>query len=109
MATLEELFEEFKKLPDWERFPLPKCLYEKFNIPPPKPITIDQYFRELTGFETILGGAGGETRPPAEGGLRQMPELTDQNAVLCLQDSHEEKADSTESTESKSPESKSQS
>lgn len=101
MATIEELLEEFKKLPDWDRFPLPKWVYEKYNLPIPKPVSIDQYFRELTGFETIQGGAAGEVRPPAEGGLRQMPESKDCTDFLRLEDSHEEKDDSKEANETK--------
>lgn len=105
MATVEELFKEFQKLPDWNRFPLPKCVYEKFNLPEPKAVSISDYFREYTGFEIVMGGEQGEVRPPAEGGIREMP--TNQTSFLHLEDLHEEKEDSKEAIETKTQESES--
>lgn len=77
MATLtdEQIYEMLKDLPDFDRLPLPKYFYEKFNIPPPKILSI----REALQLQYNTMNAPGlyvktEFREPASGGLRIMPE-----------------------------------
>lgn len=36
MTTLEEAYEEFRKLPDWDRYPMPEKFYTHFNLKKPK-------------------------------------------------------------------------
>ena len=38
--TLEELFDELKKLPDWNRYPYPEVFYQHFGVSKPKPATL---------------------------------------------------------------------
>ena len=78
MATaVAEVLNELKKIPGWDRFPLPECVYKQFNIPKPKPYEgIMDYCKDA--FESAFMGTDGcyllETRPPVEGGLRPVPE-----------------------------------
>jgi hypothetical protein len=37
MTTLEEIFEQFKQLPDWNKYPMPEVFYQHFKVPKPKP------------------------------------------------------------------------
>ena len=37
MTTLEETFEQFKQLPDWNKYPMPEVFYEHFKVAKPKP------------------------------------------------------------------------
>lgn len=37
MTTLEETFEQFKQLPDWDKYPMPEVFYEHFKVQKPKP------------------------------------------------------------------------
>ena len=38
--TLEELFDELKKLPDWNRYPYPEVFYKHFGVSKPKPASL---------------------------------------------------------------------
>ena len=74
--TDEQIYNLLKDLPDFDRFPLPKYFYEKFNIPPPKIQTI----REALSLHTKVANAGGafcklEVRDPAPGGVRPLIEV----------------------------------
>ena len=77
--TAEEMFNELKKCPDFDRFPLPKDWYEKFNIPPPKILTLREALK--LHYETQLAYLNSpnppelEVRPPAEGGVRPLLEV----------------------------------
>ncbi len=102
------------KLPDWKRFPLPECLYKQFNLPKPQPVSIKDYFNEFDANTFFAPGEQGETRPPAEGGVRIMPEDTPLELTVETADEHlpetlTQLGDSTESNEPKSLESESQS
>ena len=72
------IFDLLKHLPDFNRFPLPKNWYEKFNIPPPKIPTLKEALK--LHYETQLAFINSpdypepEIRPPAEGGVRPIPE-----------------------------------
>jgi hypothetical protein len=39
----EALYNQLKNLPDFEKFPLPKHWYEKFNIPVPEPVSLQDF------------------------------------------------------------------
>ena len=71
--TDEEIYNSLKDLPDFDRFPLPKDWYEKFNIPPPKIPTLRDALK--AHYEAQLAYLNSpevpvEVRPPAEGGVR---------------------------------------
>ena len=75
--TDEEIFNALKELPDFDRLPLPKYFYEKFNIPPPKILTPMEALK-LHEATQIAGGAPylpPETREPAPGGVRPLLEV----------------------------------
>lgn len=73
-SELEQALSEFKKLPDWNRFPLPEIIYKKFGIKKPEPADIGEITKNLNPF-----GYGGhytqplELRGPVEGGVRVVP------------------------------------
>jgi len=74
--TDEQIFEQLKNLPDFDRLPLPKYFYEKFNIPLPEILTPMQAVK--LSFE--LANAPGpliktEYREPAPGGVRPLIEV----------------------------------
>lgn len=74
MATLEEAFEQFKQLPDWDRFPLPEVMYEHFKLKKPQPGTVAECVAYTTPPHQSLNKNGKvEIRKPAEGGVRPMP------------------------------------
>lgn len=72
------IFDALKKLPDFDRFPLPKNWYSMFNLPPPKIPTLKEALK--LHYETQLAFINSpdypevEIRPPAEGGIRPIPE-----------------------------------
>lgn len=74
------MFEELKKLPDFDRLPLPKDWYTKFNIPPPKIPTLRESLK--LHYETQLAYINTPTPPeievrkPAEGGVRPLIDVT---------------------------------
>lgn len=74
--TDEEIYKQLKDLPDFDRFPLPKYFYEKFNIPPPKIPTI----QEALKLHIQTANAPGllcktEYREAAPGGVRPILEV----------------------------------
>ena len=68
----ESYLEQFKKLPDWERYPMPETFYKTFGIQKPKPLEINGYLK--ANMESLIESGFGsgkiETRGPAEGGVR---------------------------------------
>lgn len=78
MTTLtdEEIYNQLKDLPDFDRFPLPKYWYEKFNIPPPKILSLNEALR-LHSYVANAPGAMVKTefREPAPGGVRPLIEV----------------------------------
>lgn len=72
----EEIYNMLKDLPDFDRFPLPKYFYEKFNIPPPKILSISEALK----LQYQTANAPGplvktEFREPAPGGVRPLIEV----------------------------------
>lgn len=70
--SLDELFDELKKLPDWDRFPYPEVFYKHFNVKKPQPAAVDECAMYIPPRGFYEGP--GETRPPAEGGVREIKE-----------------------------------
>lgn len=74
MADVEQVLKEFQKLPDWNRFPLPEVLYEKFGIKKPQPASLV----EVIGYQPPPSESLNpkiEERPPAPGGVREIKEF----------------------------------
>jgi hypothetical protein len=74
--TDEEIYNQLKDLPDFDRLPLPKYFYEKFNIPPPKILTP----MEAVKLAFDVANAPGplvktEHREAAPGGVRPLIEV----------------------------------
>ena len=74
--TDEEIYEQLKNLPDFDRLPLPNYWYEKFNIPFPTIPTL----MEALALATRTANAPGplvklEHREPAPGGVRPLIEV----------------------------------
>ena len=94
-AAVAEVLEEFKKIPGWDRFPLPECIYKEFNIPKPKPYeSIMDWARDAE--EAAMAGAEGdgliELREPVEGGVREIGSLPVPEVIVetkTLEDSKE--------------------
>ena len=71
--TLEQLFDEFKKLPDWDRFPMPEIFYTHFGVKKPQPANVSELVNYCPPPAISLGKT--EIRKPMEGGVRQIEEL----------------------------------
>jgi len=75
MTTLEEVFEQFKQLPDWEKYPMPEVFYEHFKIQKPKPSNgIQECLSYQPPLSLPLNNGKVEIRKPAEGGVREIKE-----------------------------------
>jgi hypothetical protein len=75
---VEEIIGKLKTLPDFDRFPLPKWIHEKFNIPIIEPTSGLNEFLKLNqkAYAASVGdGAPMDIRPPAEGGVRVLKPL----------------------------------
>lgn len=77
MATVEELFEQFKKLPDWERYPLPEAYYDHFKIKKPQPASVNEC---CIGYnppphQSLNKDGKVEIRGPAPGGVREIKDF----------------------------------
>ena len=72
--SLDELFEEMKKLPDWNRFPLPEVFYEHFKVKKPQPQSVAEAC-SYNPFIYRIYGPKPEIRGPAEGGVREIKDL----------------------------------
>lgn len=75
--TLEEFLAEFRKLPDWQNYPLPEICYTKYGLPRPKPNSDlqDALWAQLNPPPHEFLGI--EKRDKAPGGVRevQLPEV----------------------------------
>ena len=74
MATLEELVEQFKKIPDHECYPLPEAYYEKkeFGLKKAKPASFLEaiYYNGMSLLPSTEGKI--EMRGPVPGGVREI-------------------------------------
>lgn len=67
--TLEELFEELKKLPDWNRYPYPEVFYKHFHVDKPTPAGLSELLQYTPPPSEPLKG---ETIVPDDKSLRPM-------------------------------------
>lgn len=76
-SEIEKIIEKFKKVPDWDRFPVPDVLIEKYGLPKARPS--DDLMAALSTAEQPQKCIylPSETRPPAEGGVREVKPLED--------------------------------
>lgn len=77
MTTLEEAFEQFKQLPDWDKYPMPEVFYEHFKVPKPKTgLSIMEALTYVPPPSVSLNKNGRvEIREPAPGGVREVQQL----------------------------------
>jgi len=74
---MEDIIAQFKRLPDWELYPMPEIMYKKYNFPIPQPSlelrdSLKRYMAPPAAtYDTPIH------LPPAPGGVRTMevPEL----------------------------------
>lgn len=70
VKTIDELFEEVQKLPDWERFPWPEAFWKHFNVRKPQAASIMECANYFPPAHLSLGNGKTEIRGPAPGGVR---------------------------------------
>lgn len=76
MATIEEVFEQFKQLPDWDKYPMPEVFYDHFKVRKPKPSNgIMDSLAYQPPLSLPLNNGKVEIRKPAEGGIREIKDL----------------------------------
>jgi hypothetical protein len=77
MATLDEAFEQFKQLPDWDRFPMPEVFYNHFNLKKPQPAgsLMETLAYTPPPHQSLNKKGKVEIRGPAEGGVREITEF----------------------------------
>ena len=76
--SLEELFEEYKKLPDWDRYPLPEVYYKHFNIRKPQAASVmESVCYNPPVYQSLNKDGKVELREPAPGGVREIKDLMD--------------------------------
>ena len=67
-----DILSQFKKLPDWDRYPLPELCYKEFNLEKPKSFS---FMEGLTYRSPPSDHLPPEKRGPAPGGVREVPTL----------------------------------
>ncbi len=87
----EELYNMLKDLPDFDRLPLPSHWYTKFNIPPPKILSIMEAYDLMVHTANQPGPLmKTEAREPAEGGVRPLLDAPivpiEVKANTCIED-----------------------
>jgi len=86
MTSFEAAFEEFKKVPDWDRFPLPEFMYEKYGIKKPRTGEImDIVTYSAPPHQSLNKNGKVELLPLPEGGVRKIelgPELPTEVKLL---------------------------
>lgn len=77
MTTLEEAFEQFKQLPDWEKYPMPEVFYEHFKVKKPKTglSVMEALTYTAPPHESLNKNGQVEIRKPLDGGVREVPLL----------------------------------
>lgn len=76
MTTVEEMFEQFKKLPDWDRYPMPEVFYKHFNVKKPQPTTVNEsIFYQPPAYLSLNENGKVEIREAAPGGVREIKDL----------------------------------
>ena len=74
-TDLNRLYEEFKTLPDYQRYPMPDVYYKHFNEKKPKPAELQETLdAPYNRFSVNNHYVGFEDREPLPGGVREVPE-----------------------------------
>ena len=91
-TEFDQLFEQFKKVPDWDKYPLPEFMYKKYGIRKPKPAEINEIVTYTAPPHESLNKNGKvDLLPVAEGGVREVPVGTEMPVeVKLLNDEGEE-------------------
>ena len=82
-SDLNRLYQEFKKLPDYQRYPMPEVYYSHFNEKKPKPAEIQEILNApsnsvYTPYESF------EERGPLPGGVREVAQLPPMDITATL-------------------------
>ena len=76
MTTIEEAFQEFQKIPDWDRYPMPEVFYEHFKVKKPRPEeAINLITYTPPPYQSLNEKGKVEIRGPAPGGVREIKEF----------------------------------
>ena len=73
-TDLNRLYEQFKKLPDYGRYPMPDVYYKHFNETKPKPAELQETL-DAPNKSVLMQYKSFEDRGPLPGGVREVPEL----------------------------------
>jgi len=74
LTNVEEAIQELRTLPDFNRLTFPKDWYEKYSIPKPEILSFSDYLNLNLKIQLLPSEHQCETRPPASGGVRTLPE-----------------------------------
>ena len=73
-TEFDQLFEQFKKIPDWDKYPLPEFMYKKYGIRKPKPAEINEIVTYTAPPHESLNKNGKvDLLPLPDGGVREVP------------------------------------
>ena len=91
-TELNRLYQEFKKLPDYQRYPMPEVYYSHFNEKKPKPAEIQEILNApsnsvYTPYESF------EERGPLPGGVREVAQLPPMEIEATLKTDDELRAE----------------
>ena len=91
-TELNRLYQEFKKLPDYQRYPMPEVYYSHFNEKKPKPAEIQEILNApsnsvYTPYESF------EERGPLPGRVREVPQLPPMDITATLKTDDELRAE----------------
>ena len=91
-TEFDQLFEQFKKVPDWDKYPLPEFMYKKYGIRKPKPAEINEIVTYTAPPHESLNKDGKvDLLPLPEGGVREVPAAPEMPVeVKLLNDEGEE-------------------
>ena len=91
-TELNRLYQEFKKLPDYQRYPMPEVYYSHFNEKKPKPAEIQETLDGInssvyTAYESF------DERGPLPGGVREVAQLPPMDITATLKTDDELRAE----------------
>ncbi len=71
---ITDFVQALSKLPDFDKLPLPKKLYEEIGVPynPPKSLDLMQYLNEHKNTRLLAPVTTTEEKGPADGGVRKI-------------------------------------
>jgi len=75
-TPLQDAFEQFQKLPDWDRYPMPEVFYEHFKLKKLQPASINEVISyNPPPYQSLNEHGKVEIRGPVEGGVRTIENL----------------------------------